>query len=102
MRPPLVAPGRERLRTLLRTGACDAAVVPPAGGALIGGRARLFGPVAGRIAHGDGLVIAVHRGSGLDPADVDRELRAAAGRRHLGRLARAWLGLDPAALRRLR
>lgn len=103
VRPPLVAPGRERLRTLLRTGACDAAVVPAwQAGALIGGRGRLFGPVAGRIEHGEGLVIAVARGSGLDPADVDRALRRLRADGSLGRLARAWLGLDPAALRRLR
>jgi ABC-type amino acid transport substrate-binding protein len=103
VRPPLVAPGRERLRTLLRTGACDAAAVPAwQAGALIGGRGRLFGPVAGRIEHGHGLVIAVARGSGLDPADVDRELRRLRADGSLGRLARSWLGLDPAALRRLR
>ena len=103
VRPPLVVPGRERLRTLLRTGACDAAVVPAwQAGALIGGRGRLFGPVAGRIEHRHGLVIAVARGSGLDPADVDRELRRLRVDGSLGRLARSWLGLDPAALRRLR
>jgi len=103
VRPPLVASGRERLRTLLRTGACDAAVVPAwQAGALIGGRARLFGPVTGRIAHGDGLVIAVNSGSGLDPAAVDRQLRRLRADGSLGRLARAWLGLDPASLRRLR
>ena len=103
VRPPLVAPGRERLRTLLRTGACDAAVVPAwQAGALIGGPGRLFGPVAGRIEHGEGLVIAVARGSGLDPADVDRALRRLRADGSLGRLARSWLGLDPAALRRLR
>lgn len=100
---PLVASGRERLRTLLRTGACDAAVVPAwHAGALIAGRRASFGPVAGRIEHGDGLVIAVGRSSGLEPADVDRELRRLRADGSLGRLARAWLGLDPAALRRLR
>ena len=100
---PLVASGRERLRTLLRTGACDAAVVPAwQAGTLIAGQRALFGPVTGRIEHGDGLVIAVARGSGLEPADVDRQLRRLRADGSLGRLARAWLGLDPAALRRLR
>jgi ABC-type amino acid transport substrate-binding protein len=100
---PLVASGRERMRTLLRTGACDAAVVPAwQAGALIAGRRALFGPVAGRIEHGGGLVIAVARGTGLEPADVDRELRRLRADGSLGRLARSWLGLDPAALRPLR
>jgi ABC-type amino acid transport substrate-binding protein len=100
---PLVASDRERLRMLLRTGACDAVVVPAWHvGTLIAGRRSLFGPVAGRIEHGDGLVVAVARGAGLEIADVDRELRRLRADGSLGRLARAWLGLDPAALRRLR
>jgi polar amino acid transport system substrate-binding protein len=100
---PLVASDRARLRTLLRTGACDAAVVPAWHvRTLIAGRRALFGPVAGRIEHGDGLVIAVARGSGLEITDIDRELRRLRADGSLGRLARAWLGLDPAALRWLR
>ena len=100
---PLVAPGRERLRDLLRTGACDAAVVPAwQAGALIARRRAQFGPVVGRIERGDGLVIAVARESGLQAADVDRALRRLRTDGSLARLARAWLGLDPATLRRLR
>jgi ABC-type amino acid transport substrate-binding protein len=102
-RTPLVAPGPERLRAMLRTGICDAGVVPAvAAGRLISGQRRLLGSLAGRIEHGKGLVVAVARGGGLDVALVDRELRRLRADGTLGRLSRTWLGLDPAALRRLR
>ena len=102
-RTPLVAAGTDRLRTLLRTGTCDAAVVPAVdAGRLVAGQQRLLGPVAGRIEHGKGLVVAVASGSGFDVALVDRALRRLRADGTLGRLARTWLGLDPAALRRLR
>jgi ABC-type amino acid transport substrate-binding protein len=51
---------------------------------------------------GDGFVVAVSRGGGLDPAAVDRALGRLRADGTLGRLARAWLGLDPARLRVLR
>lgn len=103
VRAPLVAPGLDRLRSLLRTGACDAAVLPAAeAGRLLGRERGLIGPVAGRIRHGRGLVIAVARGTGLERALVDRELARMRADGTLGRLASSWLGLDPAALRRLR
>jgi ABC-type amino acid transport substrate-binding protein len=103
LRAPLVAPGRDRLGALLRTGACDAAVVGMSeAGRLLARQRGLLGPVAGRIRHGEGLVIAVARGTGLAPALVDRELRRMRADGTLGRLARSWLGLDPAALPRLR
>jgi ABC-type amino acid transport substrate-binding protein len=102
-RAPLVAAGRERLRALIRTGACDAAVLPAhATGRFVAGQRRLLGPVAGRIAQGDGLVVAVARGSGIALADVNRVLASLRADGTLGRLARMWLGLDPALLRRLR
>ena len=102
-RAPLVAPGRDRLRSLLRAGACDAAVLPAReAGRLVAGQRRLLGPVTGRIEHGRGLVIAVARGTGIDVASVNRELGRMRADGTLGRLARAWLGLDPAGLRRLR
>ena len=98
-RPPAVA-GPDRLRELVRTGACDAALVPAVdAGRFVRGRA---GVVAGRVARGKGLVVAVPRGTGLDVAVVDRELGRLRRDGTLGRLARTWLGLDPAALRILR
>jgi ABC-type amino acid transport substrate-binding protein len=102
-RTPLVAPGRDRLGALLRTGACDAAVLPARDvGRLLEAERGLLGPVAGRIEHGRGLVIAVARDAGVELALVDRELRRLRADGTLGRLARTWLGIDPAALRRLR
>jgi len=102
-RRPLVAQGPDRLRAMLRAGVCDAGVVPAVdAGRLLAGQRRLLGPVAGRIEHGKGLVVAVPRDGGLDVALVDRELRRLRADGTLGRLARTWLGLDPAALRRLR
>ena len=71
-------------------------------GRFVAGQKRLLGPVTGRIEHGKGFVVAVARGTGLDVAMVDRELRRMRADGTLSRLARAWLGLDPAALRRLR
>jgi ABC-type amino acid transport substrate-binding protein len=103
LRTPLVAPGRDRLGALLRSGACDAAAVRVSeAGRLLARQRGLVGSVAGRIETGDGLVIAVARGTGLAPALVDRELRRMRADGTLGRLARTWLGLDPAALPRLR
>ena len=59
-------------------------------------------PVVGRIAAGEGLVAVVPRGTGLDVGAVDRELLRLRRDGTLGRLARAWLGLDPETLRVLR
>lgn len=102
-RTPILVPGAERLRTTLRTGACDAALVPAAeAGRFVAGQRRVLGPVVGRIAYGEGLVAVVPRGTGLDVAAVDRELLRLRRDGTLGRLARTWLGLDPAALRVLR
>jgi ABC-type amino acid transport substrate-binding protein len=71
-------------------------------GRLLAREGGLIGPVAGRIRRGKGLVIAVAREAGLEPALVDRELARMRADGTLGRLARSWLGLDPAALPRLR
>jgi ABC-type amino acid transport substrate-binding protein len=102
-RAPLVAAGIERLRSLVRAGACDAAVLPAVeAGRFVASQVGLLGPVAGRIEHGEGLVVAVARGSGIGVATVDRELRRLRTDGTLGRLARMWLALDPATLRRLR
>jgi len=95
--------GRERLRALVRTGACDAALVPAVeAGRFVEGQRRLLGPVLGRIPRGKGLVVAVPRGAGIGVAAVDRALAGLRRDGTLGRLARTWLGLDPAALPILR
>ncbi len=100
---PALVTGTERLRTMLRTGACDAALVPAAeAGRFVHGQRGSFGPVVGRIPRGKGLVIAVPRGAGVDVTAVDRELVRLRRDGTLGRLAKAWLGLDPASLRVLR
>jgi ABC-type amino acid transport substrate-binding protein len=102
-RPPLLVTGVERLRTIVRTGACDAALVPAAeAGRFVAGRRHVLGPVVGRIESGKGLVAVVPRGAGLDVRTVDRELLRLRRDGTLGRLARTWLGLDPAGLRVLR
>jgi ABC-type amino acid transport substrate-binding protein len=102
-RAPLLVAGAERLRTVLRTGACDAALVPAVEvGRFVDGQRRLFGAVAGRIRHGDGLAAVVATGSGLPLESVNRELARLHRDGTLSRIARAWLGIDPAALRVLR
>jgi ABC-type amino acid transport substrate-binding protein len=102
-RAPSLVPSTERLLTAVRTGACDAALVPAdEAGRFVGGHTRALGPVVGRIRHGKGLVVAVARGGGVSVADVDRELARLRRDGTLGRLARTWLGLDPAALPVLR
>lgn len=102
-RPPTLVASADRLRTAVRTGACDAALVPAAeAGAFLAGARRLLGPAVGRIRHGKGLVAAVASGGGLSVSTVDRELARLRADGTLGRLARAWLGLDPAALPVLR
>lgn len=102
-RPPLYVIGPERLRAVVRTGVCDAALVSALEvGRFVEGRGQALGPIAGRIEHGPGVAVLVRRGSGLDVAAVDRELDRLARDGTLGRLARTWLGIDPAGLRVLR
>jgi len=101
--PVLLAAGMERLERLVRTGACDAALVPAAEvGRFVRDGGRGLGPVVGRIARGEGLGVAVPRATGLEVRAVDRELGRLRRDGTLGRLARTWLGLDPSALRVLR
>ncbi len=101
--PPVLVTGTERLRTMVRTGACDAALVPAVeAGRFVAGQGGSLGPVVGRIPRGEGLVVAVPRGAGIDVVALDRELVRLRRDGTLGRLARAWLGLDPATLRVLR
>jgi ABC-type amino acid transport substrate-binding protein len=88
---------------MVRTGACDAALVPAVEiGRFVAGQGGSLGSVVGRIPSGGGLVVAVPRGAGIDVAVVDRELVRLRRDGTLGRLARAWLGLDPATLPVLR
>jgi ABC-type amino acid transport substrate-binding protein len=88
---------------MVRTGACDAALVPAVeAGRFVAGSRSALGPVVGRIERGKGLVVAVPRGGGVDVASVDRELARLRRDGTLGRLARSWLGLDPASLPVLR
>ena len=101
--PTLAVAGLERLRSVLRTGACDAALVPAVqAGRLVAGQRGLLGPVVGRVSRGDGFGASVPNGSTLDRVAVDRELGRLRRDGTLGRLARLWLGLDPAAVARLR
>ena len=60
------------------------------------------GPVVGRIHRGEGLGASIPPGTGLRLADVNRELARLRRDGTLGRLARTWLGLDPAGLPVLR
>lgn len=101
--PDVLAPTGERLRSLVRTGACDAALVPAAEvGRFVAGQRRLLGPVVGRVRHGAGLAAVVRGDAGVDVIAVNRELVRVRRDGTLGRLARTWLGLDPASLRVLR
>ncbi len=101
--PTLAVAGLDRLRSVLRTGTCDAALVPAVqAGRLLAGQRGLLGPVVGRLRRGDGIGASVPAGSSLDRRAVDRELARLRRDGTLGRLARLWLGLDPAALAVLR
>lgn len=100
---PFLVAGTERLRELLRTGVCDVALVPAFEvGRFVAGHRALLGPVVGRLRQGKGLAVHVRAGAGIEVAAVNRALANLRRDGTLGRLARTWLGLDPAALPRLR
>lgn len=99
---PVLPATSERLLDLVRTGVCDAALVDGIGvGRLVAGRGALLGPVASRVEHGSGLVVAVTRGGPIAVAEVDRALRRLRADGTLHRLALAWLRIDPGRLRKL-
>ena len=91
----MLAGSRAELARLVRTGRCDVALSDAGDATRLGGR-----PVA-RIESAVGYGIGVSRASGLG-ASLTRELRILGRNGTLGRLARSWLGLDPARLPRLR
>lgn len=101
--PVIGAPGPARLVQLVQTGACDAALVDPiAASRLVEGRKWLLGPYAARVSFGNGLVVAVRPGSGVDVLAVNRAIARLRADGTLARLSRFWLGLDPTALPALR
>lgn len=93
----------QALLRLVRTGRCDAALreAPQLGQALARAGRGSFGPVVGRIETEAAFAVALQKGSPLT-ARVDGALRRLRAAGVLGRLAKTWLGLDPARLRVLR
>ena len=98
----LLARDLTELLRWVQTGRCDAAVADgPALGAAVARTPRRYGRVAGRIETGATFAIALPHGSPL-AAGVRRALAALRADGVVTRLARAWLGFDPARLRALR
>ena len=92
----------DALGRALQTGRCDAAVGDLASvGSLVRQNRSRFGPVAGRIETVVAYAVVLEKGSPL-LAEVDRSLRRLAADGTLGRLAKAWLGLNPSRLPLLR
>jgi len=99
---PILVGSDERLLEVVRTGACDAALVDARGvGRFVAGRGTLLGPVLARVPYGGGFVVSVTRGGPIAVGDVDRALAGMRNDGTLHTLARAWLGIDPARLRPL-
>ena len=71
-------------------------------GRIVEGKQGLYGPVAARILFGSGMVVVVSRDGAVDVADVDRVVHRLRANGTLSKLARFWLGIDPAALPVLR
>jgi ABC-type amino acid transport substrate-binding protein len=95
----IVAPGPARLVRLVQTGACDAALLDPtAATSVVEGHRAVLGPIAARVRWDGGLVALVHPDAPVPAAAVDRAIAALRANGTLGRLARFWLGFDPASL----
>ena len=100
---PILARSAERLLELVQTGACDAALVDADSvGQFVAGRGGILGPVSARVERGGGYVVAVTRGGPIAVSEVDRALARMRADGTMHRLARQWLGIDPARLRPLR
>jgi len=99
---PLLVASDDRLLEIVRTGACDAALVDSRDvGRFVAGRGTLLGPVLARVPFGGGYVVAVTRGGPIAVDEVDQALARMRADGTLHRLVRAWLGIDPARLRPL-
>lgn len=100
---PLTAPGPARLVRLLQTGACDAGLLDATEvGRVMDGSGAVLGPLAARVRWDAGLVAIVRPGASVTAARVDRAIAALRADGTVGRLARLWLGVDPATLPVLR
>jgi cystine transport system substrate-binding protein len=100
---PILAPSETRLLELVQTGACDAALVDAgSAGRFVAGRGGILGPVSAKVERGGGYVVAVTRGGPIAVSEVDRALARMRADGTMHRLARQWLGIDPARLRPLR
>jgi cystine transport system substrate-binding protein len=99
---PILASTEERLLQLVQTGACDAALVDADSvGQFVAGRGGILGPVTARVVTGGGYVGGVTRGGPIAVSAVDRALARMRADGTMHRLAREWLGIDPARLRPL-
>ena len=102
-RPTQYASSVKRLLQLVQTGSCDAAAIDAVkAGRLVEGKKSLLGPVAARLLFGSGMVVVVSRDAAVKVTDVDRAVHRLRANGTLSKLARFWLGVDPAALPILR
>ena len=101
-RPRLVS-STSRLLELAQTGVCDASFVDADDvGRLVAGRGGMLGPITARVSLGGGSVVAVGKDGPVTVVDVDRALSRMRADGTMHRIARTWLGIDPARLRQLR
>ena len=100
---PILPSSDARLLELVQTGACDAALVEAGSvGQFVAGRGGILGPVSAKVERGGGYVVAVTRGGPIAVSEVDQALARMRVDGTMHRLARQWLGIDPARLRPLR
>ncbi|MFN8222943.1 MAG: transporter substrate-binding domain-containing protein [Gaiellales bacterium] len=98
-RTALRAPNRRRLVQLLQTGVCDVAAVDAVeAGRFVADNRAVLGSVSGRLLFGSGMVVVVSRDSAVPVTAVDRVVHRLRANGTLSKLARFWLGVDPAAL----